>query len=61
MHIVTASQMQELDRRTIHEAGVPGKGLMERSGNGVVVTLEEIEGSLDGNTVTIFCGKGNNG
>jgi len=46
MQIVTASQMQELDRRTIHEAGVPGKVLMERAGNGVVVALEEMEGSL---------------
>jgi len=61
MHIVTASQMQELDQRTIHEAGVPGKVLMERAGNGVVVALEEMEGSLDGRTVAIFCGKGNNG
>ena len=61
MHIVTASQMQELDRRTIQEAGIPGKVLMERAGRGVVSALEEMEGSLHGKTVTIFCGKGNNG
>lgn len=61
MKIVTASQMQELDRRTIHEAGVPGKVLMERAGEGVVAALEEMFGSPQGTTVTIFCGKGNNG
>ncbi len=61
MHIVTASQMQELDRRTIHEAGVPGATLMERAGSGVVTALERTLGSPRGKTVTIFCGKGNNG
>ena len=61
MHIVNASQMQELDQRTIHEAGVPVEVLMERAGNGVVTALEEMEGSLHGKTVAIFCGKGNNG
>lgn len=61
MYIVTASQMQELDRRTIHEAGVSGKVLMERAGNGVVTALEQTFGSTRGKTVTIFCGKGNNG
>ncbi len=61
MKIVTAAQMQELDRRTIHEAGVPGKVLMERAGEGVVAALEEMFGSPRGTTITIFCGKGNNG
>ena len=61
MKIVTADQMRELDRRTIHEAGVPGKTLMERAGSGVVSAMEETFGTLKGKTVTIFCGKGNNG
>ena len=61
MKIVTADQMRELDRRTIHEAGVPGKTLMERAGAGVVSAMEETFGTLKGKTVTIFCGKGNNG
>ena len=61
MKIVTAHQMRELDRRTIHEAGVPGKTLMERAGSGVVSAMEETFGDLKGKTVTIFCGKGNNG
>lgn len=61
MKIVTAHQMRELDHRTIHEAGVPGKTLMERAGSGVVSAMEETFGALKGKTVTIFCGKGNNG
>lgn len=61
MKIVTAHQMRELDRRTIQEAGVSGKTLMERAGAGVVSAMEETFGSLKGKTVTVFCGKGNNG
>ncbi len=61
MKIVTAHQMRELDRRTIHEAGVPGKTLMERAGAGVASAMEDTFGPLKGKTVTIFCGKGNNG
>ncbi|MEK7272812.1 MAG: NAD(P)H-hydrate epimerase, partial [Nitrospirota bacterium] len=61
MLIVTAAQMQALDRRTIEEAGVPGTTLMERAGAGVVASLEQQIGSLRGKTITILCGKGNNG
>lgn len=59
--IITAAQMQELDRRTITEAGVPVTTLMERAGMGIVASLEERWGSARGKTVTIVCGKGNNG
>ncbi|MDP3092355.1 MAG: NAD(P)H-hydrate dehydratase [Nitrospira sp.] len=61
MLIVTAAQMQALDRRTIEEAGVPGTTLMERAGAGVVASLEHQLGALRGKVITIFCGKGNNG
>ena len=59
--MVTAAQMQALDRRTIEEAGVPGSTLMERAGAGVVACLQRQLGPLRGKTVTILCGKGNNG
>lgn len=59
--IVTSAQMQELDRRTITEAGIPGTALMERAGTAVVQSLEEVLGPARGKTVTICCGKGNNG
>ena len=61
MTIVTAAQMQALDRRTISEAHVPGTMLMERAGAGVVACLQEQLGALRGKIITILCGKGNNG
>lgn len=59
--IITAAQMQELDRRTISEAHIPATTLMERAGLGVVTCLEQRFGPLRGKTVTVVCGKGNNG
>ena len=59
--IITAAQMQELDRRTISEAHIPATTLMERAGSGVVSCLEQRLGSVRGKTVTVVCGKGNNG
>jgi NAD(P)H-hydrate epimerase len=61
LKIVTAAQMQELDRRTIAEAGIPGTTLMERAGAGVVTSIEARFGPPRGKFVTILCGKGNNG
>ncbi len=59
--IITAAQMQELDRRTISEAHIPATTLMERAGSGVVSCLEQRLGPVQGKTVTVVCGKGNNG
>ncbi len=61
MKLVTAAQMQALDHRTIHEAGVPGSVLMERAGQGVVSAIEKEFGLQRGRSVTVVCGKGNNG
>jgi NAD(P)H-hydrate epimerase len=61
MKIVTAAQMQALDRRTITEARVPGTVLMERAGAEVVSSLERQYGPPRGRAVTVLCGKGNNG
>jgi NAD(P)H-hydrate epimerase len=60
MKIVTAAQMQTLDRRTISEARIPGLALMERAGAGVVEQLERHFPPLKGKRITIICGKGNN-
>ncbi len=59
--LVTAAQMQALDRRTIQEAKVPGTTLMERAGKGVVQVLEQELGPSSGKNIVVFCGKGNNG
>jgi ADP-dependent NAD(P)H-hydrate dehydratase / NAD(P)H-hydrate epimerase len=61
MKIVTGTEMQKLDRRTIIEAHVPSAVLMERAGEGIVRHLEEHCGPVRGRTITILCGKGNNG
>jgi len=59
--VITSAQMQALDLRTMTEAGIPGKTLMERAGGSVVACLEEAWGSPRGKHVTVLCGKGNNG
>jgi NAD(P)H-hydrate epimerase len=61
MKIVTASQMQGLDHRTITEAHIPGLTLMENAGMCVVAAMEQAYGPLTNKRVTILCGKGNNG
>ena len=61
MKIVTGTQMQTVDRRTITEAHVPSAVLMERAGEGIVRNLEEHCGPARGKAITILCGKGNNG
>lgn len=61
MNIVTGTQMQALDRRTITEAQVPSLVLMERAGNGVADFIQHRFSPLRGKTATILCGKGNNG
>ncbi|MBL8037575.1 NAD(P)H-hydrate dehydratase [Nitrospira sp. CMX1] len=59
--IITAAQMQALDRRTIGEAGIPATTLMERAGSGVASCIEQWVGTVSGKTITVVCGKGNNG
>ena len=57
MKLVTAAQMQEIDRRTIEERGIPGSLLMERAGLAVAADICAHFESCD---VLVLCGKGNN-
>jgi hydroxyethylthiazole kinase-like uncharacterized protein yjeF len=59
--LVTAAQMQELDRRAIDERGIPGLTLMENAGRGVVESMERHLGNLAGTQPLVVCGTGNNG
>ena len=59
--LVTAVQMQELDRRTTAEFGIPGLTLMENAGRDVVESMEKHLGNLAGTQPLVVCGKGNNG
>jgi ADP-dependent NAD(P)H-hydrate dehydratase / NAD(P)H-hydrate epimerase len=62
MHLVTSSQMQEIDSRTIEGGLVPGFELMERAGKGIFDLIERrFKGQLAGRRMVCVCGKGNNG
>jgi NAD(P)H-hydrate epimerase len=61
MILVTAAEMQKMDRQTIDAHAIPGLQLMETAGQGAAIMLlaEFADRAEDG--VGIVCGKGNNG
>lgn len=61
MIVVTAQEMKNLDRRAIEEFHIPADTLMENAGLRVVEAIEKTWGSVEGKTVTVAVGKGNNG
>ncbi|MCI5165485.1 MAG: NAD(P)H-hydrate dehydratase [Candidatus Electrothrix sp. GM3_4] len=61
MKIATSGQMQALDRTSIEEIGIPGVVLMENAGKGTVDAMEQEYGAVQGRTVCVFIGPGNNG
>src|SRR5271157_4510456 len=61
MKILTASEMQRIDRLTTEKYGVPSLSLMENAGRSVVEFLVARLGPLASHQVVILCGKGNNG
>ncbi len=60
MKALTASQMREVDRRSM-ELGIPSLILMENAGHRVAEFLIEKFAPLSEHHVVILCGKGNNG
>ena len=61
MILVTAAEMQEMDRQAIETHGIAGLELMENAGRGAArVLLNQFAGSIK-TGVGIICGKGNNG
>lgn len=60
MKVLTASEMREVDRKTI-QSGIPGLILMENAGHRVVEFLESRYAPLAAQRILVFCGKGNNG
>ncbi len=61
MRLVKASEMQEMDRKTIQELGVPGVVLMENAGRGASRAFLDHFLPEPGAKVVIVCGRGNNG
>lgn len=61
MYLVTASEMQQMDRQTIESFGIPGRVLMENAGLGATrVLLDQFDGIINKN-VGVIAGRGNNG
>lgn len=61
MKAVTAQTMQELDRRTIDEFGVPGLTLMERAGANCAAVITQRFAVTPSPCALVVAGKGNNG
>ncbi len=61
MILVTAKQMQEMDRQTIKSFGTPGLVLMENAGKGSVDFLLEKFKNIKSKKVAVLAGRGNNG
>jgi hydroxyethylthiazole kinase-like uncharacterized protein yjeF len=59
--ILTTAQMKQLDRRTIHDFGIPSRILMENAGKGCVDYLREVFDSDLALGTIVLCGQGNNG
>ncbi len=60
MRVLTSAQMREAERRTIEDHGVSSLLLMERAGEAVVAAIASHVESRPG-SVTVLCGRGNNG
>ncbi len=61
MLLVTAKQMQEMDRQAIESFGIPGLVLMENAGRGSFDFLLEKFRDVKRKKVAVFAGRGNNG
>ena len=61
MHLVTADEMREMDRRTIEEFGLPGRVLMENAGRGATRVLMDHFPDIAGKQAGVIAGRGNNG
>jgi NAD(P)H-hydrate epimerase len=61
MILVTADEMQAMDRLTIEDFGIPGMVLMENAGRGATRFLLEQFPDIEHKTVGVMAGRGNNG
>ncbi|MFV0389018.1 MAG: NAD(P)H-hydrate dehydratase [Pyrinomonadaceae bacterium] len=59
--ILTAKQMQEVDRQTVEECNLKSIDLMETAAGAVVENICEIFGNQRKKRAVVFCGPGNNG
>jgi len=57
--LYTAGQVRDLDRRAIHELGIPGYELMTRAGHATLNALRSLWPAT--RSIAVLCGPGNNG
>jgi len=57
--LYTAGQVRDLDRRAIHELGIPGYELMTRAGHATLNALRSLWPAT--RSISVLCGPGNNG
>ena len=61
MILVTANEMQQMDRLTIESFGIPGRVLMENAGRGAARFFFEQFSGLKNKRIGVIAGRGNNG
>jgi NAD(P)H-hydrate epimerase len=61
MKVVTAEQMQELDRKSIEIYRIPGIVLMENAGRGAIEVINRTFPDIRKQKIAVIAGKGNNG
>lgn len=61
MKILTAEQMQQVDRLSTELYAIPSLLLMENAATQTTLTIERKYGPVHGKRILIVCGKGNNG
>ncbi len=61
MILVSAGQMQQIDKQAIETFGIPSTVLMENAGRGAVKVLLSDFGDLSEKKIAVMAGKGNNG
>ena len=61
MYLVTAAEMQAMDRKTIESFGIPGMVLMENAGRGATRVLFKTFADLHDKKIGVMAGRGNNG
>jgi ADP-dependent NAD(P)H-hydrate dehydratase / NAD(P)H-hydrate epimerase len=61
MYLVTAEEMQTMDRRTIQEMAIPGRVLMENAARGAVDIFLNIFPESLKSRIGVMAGRGNNG
>ncbi len=61
MFLVTANEMQRMDRHTINAFGIPGRVLMENAGRGATAFFLKAVHQGSRGSVGVMAGRGNNG